>query len=61
MAKCNICKRELDVPGQPESDDCGGDCTQCMADCYDPDAMRKLGYRPACGHDDCIDCDLVKN
>ena len=34
---CNICHMELDVPGVPESQDCGGDCAQCMADAGDPD------------------------
>lgn len=27
---CSICKRELDVPGDRWSVDCGGDCYQCM-------------------------------
>lgn len=44
MANCSICKRELDVPGDPESDDCGGDCTKCMAEAGDEDCQRALGW-----------------
>lgn len=44
MNRCNICKRELDVPGVPESKDCGGDCLHCMAYiALDPDAREALG------------------
>lgn len=44
MANCHYCKRELDVPGVPESKDCGGDCTKCMADFGDEDCQRALGW-----------------
>lgn len=27
---CTICKRELNNPDDPFSDDCGGDCAMCM-------------------------------
>lgn len=37
---CTICKRLLDVPGDPSTGDCGGDCLRCMAECGDPGAMR---------------------
>jgi hypothetical protein len=29
---CSICKRVLNVPGDPASIDCGGDCAACMAE-----------------------------
>lgn len=38
--KCAICKIELtpsDV--QAPTQDCGGDCLRCMAECNDPDCM----------------------
>lgn len=44
MANCHYCKRELDVPGVPESKDCGGDCTKCMADFGDEDCQHALGW-----------------
>jgi hypothetical protein len=28
--RCLICLRVLDVPGEPDSLDCGGDCQGCM-------------------------------
>lgn len=43
--KCSICKRELDVEGDPSTADCGGDCLRCMAEAGDPDciaAMEKI-------------------
>ncbi len=45
MSNCSICKRELDVPGVPESLDCGGDCMKCMAEIGgDEDCQRALGW-----------------
>lgn len=37
MKKCFICNRVLDNPEDPFSEDCGGDCLQCMADAGDPE------------------------
>ncbi len=34
---CHICDRQLDLPNDPTTLDCGGDCLQCMADVGDPD------------------------
>ncbi len=42
MGKCNICKRELDQPNDPTTQNCGGDCLQCMADCGDPDSKSRI-------------------
>lgn len=42
MSNCHICKRELDNPKDPVSDDCGGDCVLCMADAGDPDCIKRL-------------------
>lgn len=40
---CYICKRELDVPDDPYSADCGGDCTECMALVVeDPDCIATI-------------------
>lgn len=37
-ADCNICKRPLDDPKDPDlTQDCGGDCFACMAKIGDPD------------------------
>jgi hypothetical protein len=30
VRECSMCKRQLDVPGDPDSIDCGGDCAACM-------------------------------
>lgn len=39
MAHCTICGNPLDVPGNRETEDCGGDCVACMADIVgDPDS-----------------------
>jgi hypothetical protein len=27
---CSLCHRPLDIPGEPDSRDCGGDCWGCM-------------------------------
>lgn len=37
---CNICKRLLDDPKDPTTENCGGDCLRCMAEfAEDPDCM----------------------
>lgn len=45
---CNICGTKLNVPEDPTSGDCGGDCLRCMAEIgEDPDcirSMRALGH-----------------
>ena len=53
---CSICRRKLDVEGDPLSDNCGGDCWGCIGEIeaeggYEPslEQVRKefsLGYRP---------------
>lgn len=41
--KCNICGKELNVKDKPRSEDCGGDCLECMAITgEDPDCIEKL-------------------
>jgi rRNA maturation endonuclease Nob1 len=41
--RCHFCKRVLDNPDDPFSEDCGGDCLQCMADiAEDPDAVARV-------------------
>ena len=43
MTDCNICKRLLDDPREPDlTADCGGDCLQCMARVGDPDCERAV-------------------
>lgn len=45
---CSICKRWLNNPKDPFSEDCGGDCLLCMADCQDPEpAAFKAGFLAA--------------
>lgn len=39
---CNICGCEMNVPNQPETLDCGGDCLKCMAEAGDPEAVRTM-------------------
>lgn len=39
---CSICKVSLNFPGRPETDNCGGDCLQCMAEAGDPDAISRI-------------------
>ena len=70
MANCLMCKRELDVPGDIESRDCGGDCLKCLSDCFDLDAIHALEWKmvvfssdcdeygncPVCGDQDFGDC-----
>lgn len=34
---CRSCGRLLNQPNDPLSDDCGGDCLQCMEAAGDPD------------------------
>ena len=35
MKVCLICKRPIDVPGDPLSLDCGGDCLGCIRELED--------------------------
>ena len=42
---CGICKRPLNQPGDPTTEDCGGDCLRCMAEAGDPDCTAGLNYR----------------
>jgi hypothetical protein len=39
---CAICRRPLNQPGHADTEDCGGDCLRCMAECYDPDAVAAM-------------------
>lgn len=39
---CGICKRPLNQPDDPTTEDCGGDCLRCMADAGDPQAVAAL-------------------
>lgn len=44
MNTCKMCKRPLDIPNDPTSQDCGGDCLRCMADvARDPDCIEAMG------------------
>jgi hypothetical protein len=40
--KCSICKRQLDVPDDELSGDCGGDCWGCIGA-----IEAELGYEPS--------------
>lgn len=40
--RCMICSRLLNQTDDIRSEDCGGDCLQCMAECGDPDARDAL-------------------
>lgn len=42
MSICGICSKQLDNPLDVLSDDCGGDCILCMAECYDPYCIEKV-------------------
>lgn len=43
MKRCEICNRVLDNPNDmPASEDCDGDCTKCMADEGDPNAILAM-------------------
>lgn len=47
---CSICHCALDDPADPlGSADCGGDCTRCMAEAGDPDAIAALQSLPKSG------------
>lgn len=40
---CSICDQPLNVPGDPSTADCGGDCLRCMAEFIeDLDAIRAM-------------------
>lgn len=39
--RCGICKKIMNT-GDPRDNDCGGDCTSCMADAGDPDCIKTL-------------------
>ena len=39
---CGICGQELNVPLNPETLDCGGDCLKCMNDSGDPECEETL-------------------
>lgn len=43
MADCSICKRPLNDPSDPTTENCGGDCLRCMAEvAEDPDCIKRL-------------------
>ena len=42
MDNCLICGRVLNNPQDALSEDCGGDCLQCMADSGDPDCITEV-------------------
>jgi hypothetical protein len=42
ITTCHICKRLLDDPADPTTEDCGGDCLRCMAEAGDPDCLRAM-------------------
>lgn len=42
MDKCHICQRTLNVPEEPDTLDCGGDCLSCMATAGDPDCADAM-------------------
>lgn len=43
--QCGICEQALDVPGEPSTLDCGGDCRACMADAGDSEcATAELAH-----------------
>lgn len=40
---CSICKRLLNDPKDPTTQDCGGDCLRCMAEVgEDPDCIQAM-------------------
>ena len=39
---CGICKRALNDPNDRTTEDCGGDCLRCMAECGDEDCQRAM-------------------
>jgi hypothetical protein len=50
---CHICRRLLDQPEDPLSQDCGGDCWGCVgeieADGGDPESLAKVRQEAAVG------------
>jgi hypothetical protein len=40
--RCGICSEPLDVPGDPLSTSCGGDCVRCVASFGDPDCEEMV-------------------
>ena len=42
---CLICCRKLNVPDEPDSLDCGGDCLRCMAEMGDPECVLSLAKK----------------
>jgi hypothetical protein len=48
FVKCDTCGRLLDVPSDPRSTNCGGDCLQCMADAGDPDCIKSIAALCIC-------------
>ena len=55
MSNCLTCKRPLDDPQDPTTENCGGDCLKCMAEIGDDEdcirAMKEIaeGKRRANG------------
>jgi hypothetical protein len=50
MAHCTICPRELNVPDDPDSRDCGGDCYGCIRPLEDGDYLYVTHIHcPDCG------------
>ena len=41
---CGLCRRKMDVAGQPRTRDLGGGCLECMAECGDPDARVEMAW-----------------
>jgi hypothetical protein len=37
-----MCGRELNNPNDPTTEDCGGDCLKCMAQCNDYECMAAM-------------------
>ena len=42
LAVCLTCRGPLDVPGDPSTRNCGGDCVRCMANSGDPDCIQAM-------------------
>lgn len=40
--RCKMCGKEMDMPNDLASTNCGGDCLECMAKAGDPDAMLAI-------------------
>jgi len=43
MSNCRICGKVMNT-GNPLDRDCGGDCTECMAEFGDPGCMETRGF-----------------